>query len=205
MHICYRDDHLVIINKPAGLLSVPGRAADNKDSLATRAQKLFPNVRVVHRLDQPTSGLMIFPLSHHCLSELSKQFQARTTHKRYRAIVHGLVPQNSGEINAPLMADWPNRPRQMVAEDGKPSLTKFRVLARDHAKRLTHVSLWPVTGRSHQLRVHLAHLGHAILGDTLYAEKSDQKQDRLLLHSEFIRFQHPVSKVTLSVCCPAPF
>jgi tRNA pseudouridine32 synthase/23S rRNA pseudouridine746 synthase len=204
--IVYQDRHLVAVNKPSGLLSVPGRGEANQDSAATRLTKQFPNTRILHRLDQATSGLIVFPQSHRALSETSKAFQDRQVAKRYIAVVSGLVDADVGEINAPLMADWPNRPRQIVHRDGKPSLTKYQVLHRDHGKQQTRLILQPITGRTHQLRVHLEHIGHPIVGDQLYHPTAlEDTSTRLLLHAEFISFRHPIFATKLSLCLPPAF
>ncbi len=205
--LLHRDAHLIVADKPAGLLTVPGKGAEKQDCLINRLLAHYPNSRVVHRLDQPTSGLVVVPQSYEALRHLGRQFEQRQVGKRYIAVVSGLLKEDSGEVDLPLICDWPNRPRQMVDPDnGKPALTHYRVLSRDPARGHTRVALTPVTGRSHQLRVHMLALGHPILGDTLYAPTAiANASPRLLLHAEFIRFTHPVSGEEISFAEPAPF
>lgn len=180
MRVLHADDRLVVIDKPAGLLSVPGRT--EPDCASARVQALYPDALIVHRLDQATSGLLLFARGAAAQRELSADFAERRVGKRYVAIVAGHL-QGEGLIDLPLGADWPNRPRQQVdPEHGKPSQTRWRVLA--HEGGHTRVALEPLTGRSHQLRVHLAHVGHAILGDALYAAPDvAAASPRLLLHA----------------------
>lgn len=177
------DAHLIAVDKPAGLLAVPGRT--EPDCLAARVQAVWADARVVHRLDMATSGLMLFARGAAAQRRLGDAFAARLVHKGYVAIVGGLVDADVGEIDLPLAADWPNRPRQQVDRlAGKPSLTRWRVLQRDPQRGTTRLALAPVTGRSHQLRVHLAAIGHAILGDELYAPGEwATASPRLLLHA----------------------
>src|SRR5690606_2143327 len=173
--ILYEDDDLLILNKPAGLLTVPGRGPDKQDCLINRAIKYNPNARVVHRLDQGTSGIVMIPLNYLTLRRLTKLFEARGIHKHYLAVVAGLVEQDEGEVKLPLICDWPNRPLQKVCfESGKPAHTRFTVLERDTDKKITRMLLEPVSGRTHQLRVHMLSLGHPILGDQLYAPEHIQ-------------------------------
>jgi tRNA pseudouridine32 synthase/23S rRNA pseudouridine746 synthase len=180
MRILHADDRLVVIDKPAGLLSVPGRT--EPDCASARVQALYPDALIVHRLDQPTSGLLLFARGVQAQRELSADFAERRVDKVYIAVVTGHL-DGEGLIALPLAADWPNRPRQQVdLEHGKPSQTRWRVLG--HEGPHTRVQLKPLTGRSHQLRVHLAHLGHAILGDALYAAPDiAAASPRLLLHA----------------------
>lgn len=196
--IHYQDDDLLVVEKPSGLLSVPGRGEEKQDCLQSRLQKQFPEVLTVHRLDMETSGLMIYALSAEIHRELSKQFQARSIKKTYRAVVTGIPEQNEGRIELPLITDWPNRPRQMVdMEKGKPSLTHWKIVASGNESSL--IDLFPITGRSHQLRVHMKEIGHPILGDSLYApEVIKQKAPRLMLHASELYFSHPRSKKELS-------
>lgn len=203
----HRDSHLLVADKPAGLLTVPGKGPDKQDCLLNRLLPRYPNSRIVHRLDQPTSGLVIIPQSHQALRHIGRQFEQRQVDKRYIAEVAGLLAEDGGEVDLPLICDWPNRPRQMVDRDkGKPALTRYRVLARDPASNRTRVALTPVTGRSHQLRVHMLALGHPIVGDSLYAPAQVAgASPRLLLHAEFIRFTHPASGEPISVTQAAPF
>lgn len=184
MRVLHADDRLVVIDKPAGLLSVPGRS--EPDCASARVQALHPDALVVHRLDQATSGLLLFARGLQAQRELSADFAERRVGKVYVAVVAGRL-DGEGLIDLPLAADWPNRPRQQVdLARGKPSQTRWRALA--HEGGHTRVALEPLTGRSHQLRVHLAHLGHAILGDTLYASADiAAARPRLLLHASELR------------------
>ncbi|TXD66999.1 RluA family pseudouridine synthase, partial [Mitsuaria sp. TWR114] len=187
--VLHADDHLVVVDKPSGLLSVPGRGEDKQDCAWARVAAGWPDALIVHRLDQSTSGLIVFARGEAMQRALSEAFAARLVDKRYEAVVHGLVARDAFEIDLPLIVDWPNRPRQMVdAERGKPSLTRVRVLQRDLAAGTTRVELEPVTGRSHQLRVHLLAAGHPILGDALYAPPEIlARAPRLLLHARDLR------------------
>ncbi len=205
--IVHDDAACVVVVKPSGLLSVPGRGEQVQDCLSARVQALFGDALVVHRLDMSTSGLMLFARGAAAQRTLSIAFAAREVHKRYVAVADGLVEQDSGEIDLPLMADWPNRPKQKWdREHGKPSLTRYRVIARDDPARSTRLDLEPVTGRAHQLRLHLLSLGHPILGDALYAPPSVQaRADRLLLHASALRFTHPVSAAPMAFEAVAPF
>jgi tRNA pseudouridine32 synthase/23S rRNA pseudouridine746 synthase len=200
--LIYQDDSLLVVNKPAGLLAVPGRGKDKQDCLSARLQQTFPDALVVHRLDMATSGLMVFARRAGMQRRLSQMFQEREVSKRYLAIVSGMLEQEVGEINLPLISDWPNRPKQMVDHTlGKPSLTRYRLLGMENGN--SRVELEPVTGRTHQLRVHLAAIGHPILGDALYGDASSMP--RLLLHACSLSFNHPVSSEPLNFASPAPF
>jgi tRNA pseudouridine32 synthase/23S rRNA pseudouridine746 synthase len=203
----HADDALLVLDKPAGLLAVPGRGDDKQDCLAHRAAQRWPDARVVHRLDMATSGLMLFARGADMQRALSAAFARRAIKKRYVAVVDGLLAADEGSITAPLAADWPNRPRQQVdLERGKPSLTRWRVLERDPALQRTRLELVPVTGRSHQLRVHLASIGHAILGDALYAgPAAAAAAPRLLLHASRLEFVHPGTGLALVIESPPPF
>lgn len=189
------DDHCIVALKPSGLLAVPGRGALMQDCLAARVRAEFADALVVHRLDMSTSGLMLFARGAAMQRALSLAFAARAVHKRYVAVVAGRVEPAQGSIELPLIADWPNRPKQKVdPAAGKPSLTRWQVLAHDAASNTTRLELEPVTGRAHQLRVHLLAIGHPILGDALYAPQWVLAQaDRLLLHASALRFRHPFS------------
>ena len=192
MHV---DEHLIVTNKPAGLLAVPGRGEAGRDNLATRVQALYADALVVHRLDMATSGLLLFARGAAVQRQLSQAFAQRQVHKVYVAIVEGLLLPDEGEINAPLAADWPDRPRQKVdALVGKPSLTRWRVLERGcgSGPDCTRVALQPISGRSHQLRVHMQHIGHPVRGDALYAA-APLNAPRLLLHAEQLAFAHPAT------------
>jgi tRNA pseudouridine32 synthase/23S rRNA pseudouridine746 synthase len=184
MRVLHADDRLVVIDKPAGMLSVPGRT--EPDCASARVQALYPDALIVHRLDQATSGLLLFARGVQAQRELSADFAERRVDKRYVAIVAGRL-DGEGLIDLALGADWPNRPRQQVdLERGKPSQTRWRVLA--HEGPHTRVALEPLTGRTHQLRVHMAALGHAILGDALYAAPDvTSSSARLLLHASELR------------------
>ncbi len=184
MRIVHVDDRLVVIDKPAGLLSVPGRT--EPDCASARVQALYPDALIVHRLDQATSGLLLFARGPQAQRELSADFAQRRVDKVYVAIVAGQL-DGDGLIDLPLAADWPNRPRQQVNHaSGKPSQTRWRALGHDACT--TRVRLEPLTGRSHQLRVHMATLGHAILGDALYAAPDIAvAAPRLLLHASELR------------------
>ena len=204
--IIYQDDVLLVVDKPSHLLTVPGRHPANHDCLISRVQQDFPTAQVVHRLDYDTSGLVILPLNKPTLSAISKQFQARTVEKDYLAIVAGDLPAN-GEINLPIVADADNRPLYKIcAQSGKPALTHYSRLADPMLTDSSRVLLKPVTGRSHQLRLHLLSIGHAILGDTLYGTAAiAQRAPRLMLHAYQIRFQHPISGESLQLTAAPPF
>lgn len=200
----YQDDFLLVVNKPAGLLAVPGRGADKQDCLAARLQQQFPDTLVVHRLDMATSGLMVFARGEAMQRRLSQMFRERTVDKRYVAIVTGELVAAHGEIDLPIAEDWPNRPRRKIDRaKGKPSLTRYRLLAFDAASNTSRVELEPVTGRTHQLRLHLAAIGHPILGDALYGDANSAP--RLLLHASTLGFSHPQSNAPLNFVCPALF
>lgn len=199
--LIYQDDALLVVNKPAGLLAVPGRGEDKQDCLSARLQQSFPDVLIVHRLDMATSGLMVFARSIEMQRHLSQMFREREVAKRYVAVVAGTL-EFAGEIDLPIAADWPNRPlRKIDAEQGKPSLTRYRVLG--HAADTSRVELEPVTGRTHQLRVHMAAIGHPILGDALYGEAASAP--RLLLHASSLSFAHPLNGESLNFNSPPPY
>lgn len=201
------DATCLVVDKPAGLLSVPGRGTHLQDCLSARVQAIYADTLVVHRLDMATSGLMLFARGAAAQRSLSRAFAQREVHKRYVAVVHGRMAHDQGEIDLPLMADWPNRPMQKVDTDhGKPSLTRYRVLAFDAATHTTRVLLEPVTGRAHQLRVHLFAIGHPMLGDALYAPPPVLAMaNRLLLHAESIAFRHPTNGSMIELTCGVPF
>jgi len=204
--ILYVDEYLLVVDKPAGLLSVPGRGEGKEDCLASRVEAIFADALIVHRLDMDTSGLLMMARGKEMQGALSRLFRERLVDKRYVAVVDGLLAQDAGEVDLPLICDWPNRPRQKVDFDiGKRSLTKFALLDRDTSIGRSRVALEPVTGRSHQLRVHMATLGHPILGDDLYGGEAYGKADRLLLHAMDLAFEHPVSGARLEFHCDAPF
>ena len=205
--LIYVDEHLVVLDKPAGLLAVPGRGADKQDCLSARAQALWPDALVVHRLDMATSGLFLMGRGPRMQRALSRAFAEREVGKRYEAVVAGALgaPGDAGEIALPLAADWPRRPLQKVdTAHGRPSITRWHVLAL--ADDTTRVALEPVTGRSHQLRVHLLAIGHPILGDALYAPPAVRdRAPRLLLHARALRLAHPATAEPLAFESAVPF
>ncbi|WP_428424796.1 RluA family pseudouridine synthase [Methylibium sp.] len=204
--VVYRDEHLLVVDKPPGLLAVPGRGTLKQDCLAARLQALWADTLVVHRLDQATSGLMVFARSPAVQRCLSMAFERREVIKRYVAVVWGRVEAPQGCIDLPLRADWPNRPRQQVdREQGKPSCTRWHVLSHHAAGETTRLELEPQTGRTHQLRVHLWAIGHPIVGDTLYGAAEQMPATRLLLHASELAFAHPVSGAPLHFALAAPF
>ena len=200
------DDTFVIVNKPSALLSVPGRGPEKADCLSARVQTEFQEALVVHRLDMETSGLMVFARSLEAQRSLNRAFEQRFVEKYYVAIVTGIVENDHGTISLPLICDWPNRPRQMVDHAiGKPATTHFTVISRDPLTQRTRVGLTPITGRSHQLRVHLAARGHPIVGDSLYAEAPPTAGERLMLHAAKLGFPHPISGVLCEFSSAVPF
>jgi tRNA pseudouridine32 synthase/23S rRNA pseudouridine746 synthase len=205
----HADEALLVLDKPAGLLAVPGRGPDKQDCASGRTQALWPDALIVHRLDMATSGLLLMARGAAMQRTLSMAFESRSVHKLYVAVVAGHLAQDRGEIHAPLMSDWPNRPRQRVSAQGRPSLTRWHLLAREHdaqGRPQSRLALEPVTGRTHQLRLHLQHIGHPILGDALYADAETQARcPRLLLHASELALTHPVSGVALHWHSPAPF
>jgi len=199
------DDALLVVDKPAGLLAVPGRGPAGADNLVGRVQQQYPDALTVHRLDMSTSGLMLLARGIEAQRALGRAFEQRRVHKRYEAVVDGLPGEESGSISAPLAADWPRRPRQKVdTEHGKPSLTHWQVLHRDDHGQRTRLRLEPVTGRTHQLRVHLMSIGHAIVGDELYGPDATPS-GRLLLHACELCFEHPADGSSCQFISPAPF
>ena len=205
--IVREDEAFVLINKPARLLSVPGRHPLNRDSVIARLQDDFPTASIVHRLDFDTSGIMVVALGKSALSHISRQFQARTVNKTYTAVVDGLIERAQGIIDLPIAPDAENRPKYRIDQrNGKASVTEYRVLSRDEAAGTTRVQLHPVTGRSHQLRLHLQALGHPILGCEFYAgETALKKAPRLLLHATDLLFQHPLTGEMVQGHCEPPF
>lgn len=204
LEILHEDAQLVAVNKPAGLLSVPGRGAHLADCLMSRLLMVFPDTLLVHRLDRDTSGVMVFALTPHAQRHLSQQFQNKTARKAYVARLDGRLDPKTGTVDLPLIVDWPNRPRQMVChETGKPSQTDWRVLR--HEEGATRVRLSPKTGRTHQLRVHMQALGHPILGDPLYATGAAREFERMMLHAEELRIKHPDSGKSLKFRTKVPF
>jgi len=190
------DSALLVLEKPAGLLSVPGRGADKQDCLSARVQQQYPDARIVHRLDMATSGLMLMARGAQAMTVLNRAFAARQVDKRYQALICGR-PACAGSpwqvIDLPIAVDWPNRPRRVITADGKPSLTRWRLVDTTLAA-MTRVDVEPVTGRSHQLRVHLQAIGHPIVGDLLYGRDDEAgRANRLMLHATHIRLHHPQS------------
>ena len=205
--ILYSDETMLVIDKPAGLLSQPGRRPEKWDSVMTRINAHYPEAVAVHRLDEPTSGLMMVPINKAMGGGLSKSFRERLVNKRYEAIVTGIMKKDEGSVDFPLMADWPNRPRQKIDfENGRASLTHYWVIERNLKENWTRVDLEPYTGRSHQLRMHLMALGHAILGDPLYADPETlSKAPRMLLHAKHLDLDHPLTGHKLVFDSPVPF
>lgn len=201
--ILYADDDIVVADKPAGLLSVPGRGPDRADCLITRLRAEFPSVLLVHRLDLDTSGVIVFALTSQAQAHLGRQFENRRTQKRYVALVSGHPAEDRGRVDLPLIVDWQNRPRQKVChETGRPAQTDWRLLR--HEGENARMRLTPITGRSHQLRVHMLALGHPILGDPLYAT-SAADWPRLMLHAEELRLTHPATGQKMTFRAPVPF
>lgn len=204
LDIVHSDHALLVANKPAGLLSVPGRGEHLADCLLTRVQAAFPEALLVHRLDRDTSGLMVFAMSPAAQKNLGQQFEKRQVKKTYVARVWGRLESKTGTVDLPLIVDWPNRPKQMVDhENGKPAITDWRVMKYDGPT--TRVRLMPKTGRSHQLRVHMLSQGHPILGDSFYAKGEARKSPRLMLHAEALRLNHPETGHGVSFRSKAPF
>ncbi len=205
VRVIHADHAVLLVDKPAGLLSVPGKGADLADCMIARVLKIHPEALLVHRLDLDTSGVMVFALTRHAQRSLGAEFENRRTKKTYRARLWGHLQPKEGRVDLPLIVDWPNRPRQHVNhETGKPSQTDWRVLGLDE-DGTTRVRLYPLTGRSHQLRVHMQALGHPILGDPLYADGPARAFPRLMLHAESLRFRHPDSGKGMSFSAPCPF
>ena len=199
--LIYSDEYLLVVDKPAGLLAVPGRGEDKQDCLSTRIQQHYPDALIVHRLDMATSGLIVFARGIAMQRRLSAMFSERIVTKRYVAVVAGKLEPETGEVNLPVGADWPNRPRQKVdMVEGKASLTHYRVLS--HQDDSTRVELEPVTGRTHQLRVHMNAIDHPIVGDNLY---DGPAAGRLMLHACSLTLPHPQHNTPLVFECPAAF
>ncbi|MEP1934097.1 MAG: pseudouridine synthase [Roseibium sp.] len=192
LSVLHADDDILVIDKPSGLLSVPGKAAEHSDCVEARALSIHPEARIVHRLDMDTSGVMILAMNARAHRHLGLQFERRKTAKTYVAEVWGHIADDEGEVDLPLICDWPNRPKQMVSfEHGKSALTRWKVVKR--LEETTRVRLFPHTGRSHQLRVHMLALGHPVIGDRFYAEGGAlSASDRLALHAESLELHHPV-------------
>jgi tRNA pseudouridine32 synthase / 23S rRNA pseudouridine746 synthase len=205
--VLFADDFLVVVDKPHGLLSVPGRDPANRDCVPARLQESFGELRIVHRLDLDTSGIMVLARSADAHRHLNRQFEQREVVKYYEALVWGLPERDEGEINLPICVDWPNRPRKIVDyEHGKAAQTFYSVIERDAQRNVARVVLKPITGRSHQLRVHLAEIGHPILGCPFYAhEQARAASDRLTLHARSLELTHPISGERLKFEAPTPF
>ncbi len=207
--IVYADAHLLVVNKPPGLLAVPGRGADKQDCASVQVQHLYPDALVVHRLDQATSGLMLMARGAAMQRALNSLFESRAVHKDYVAVVHGLLHDDSGTIDLPIAADWPARPRQKVDHAiGKPALTHYQVLSRSPIDNTTRLALQPHTGRTHQLRVHLHAIGHTMVGDALYGTTDHvvaPKAPRLLLHAARLALVHPVTGQAMQWECVPGF
>lgn len=205
--ILYQDDYLLVVEKPEFLLTVPGRAPENKDCLITRIQKTHPSAVIIHRLDLDTSGILIVPIERETMSKLARQFQEREIEKSYQALVWGKVEAQYGSIDLPIKTDWPNRPKQKIdISDGKKALTDFENLGYDAKTNATRLALYPVTGRTHQLRIHCMSFNHPIMGCDMYAhEQAFNAAPRLLLHAESIAFTHPKTNKRLSFRSKVPF
>lgn len=207
VEIIYQDDYLLVVNKPEFLLTVPGRAPENKDCVITRLKKDFPDAVIVHRLDLDTSGILIVPIVRSAMSHIARQFQERKIYKRYEAIVWGEIKEQIGEVDLPIIVDWENRPLQCINFDtGRNALTHYRNLGFDSHKQQTRLELKPITGRSHQLRLHCREIGHPIIGCDLYAHaEARAASPRLLLHAKEISFTHPQTDELLTFQSPVPF
>lgn len=204
LQILQRDRDFLLVNKPTRLLSVPGRHPQNRDSVISRLQDDYPSATIVHRLDFDTSGVMVVPLTKPALSHISKQFQARSVSKHYTAVVAGLVEQDEGVIDLPIASD--DGPKYKIClQTGKPSVTEYTVLARDTQAGTTRVRLHPITGRSHQLRLHLQTIGHPILGCEFYGGEYAKAAERLLLHATDLRFVHPSTGAAVLIEAPPGF
>lgn len=205
--ILQRDPEFLLINKPSRLLSVPGRHPKNRDSVIARLLPDFPGASIVHRLDFDTSGIMVIPLNKKSLSHISKQFQTRTTRKIYTAVVDGILKKDKGVIDLPIAPDNENRPKYKIcADEGRQSVTEFTVASRDELGQTSRVLLHPITGRSHQLRLHMQAIGHPILGCEFYADETAlKKSSRLLLHATKLEFDHPLSSERIRGKSEVPF
>ncbi|SMY08202.1 pseudouridine synthase [Flavimaricola marinus] len=202
--VLHHDHEVLLVDKPSGLLSVPGKGPHLADCLIARVQAVFPEALLVHRLDRDTSGVMIFALTPHAQRHLGLQFEKRQTKKTYVARVWGRIEERTGTVDLPLIVDWPNRPLQMVDhENGKQAITDWRVVRSTEEE--TRVRLMPRTGRSHQLRVHMREIGHPILGDPFYASGPARDFPRLMLHSETLQFRHPDGGQGTRITAKAPF
>ena len=207
MKILYQDPYLLLVEKPDLLLSVPGRAPENQDCLISRLQQQFPTASIVHRLDLDTSGIMVIPLQKQVHSHISRQFQFRQVEKEYVAVVYGDLKDNKGEINYPIACDWANRPKQIIDYGkGKSAQTFYQVMRRMPDENSCRVRLKPITGRSHQLRIHLKSIQHPILGCDMYAHETALKMaKRLMLHARYLAFTHPITGKKIEHYCEAEF
>jgi tRNA pseudouridine32 synthase/23S rRNA pseudouridine746 synthase len=205
--VVHVDAALLVVEKPSGLLAVPGRGPERADCLWSRVRDVHADARIVHRLDQATSGLMLFARSAHAHRRLARAFERREVEKRYVAVVDGCVAADSGTVELPLAPDWPRRPRQRIdLLEGRTAVTHWKVLARADDGRSTRLELAPLSGRTHQLRVHLQALGHPILGDPLYASPDAQvRAPRLLLHASALALAHPFESRKLAFESDVPF
>ncbi|MBT8411317.1 MAG: RluA family pseudouridine synthase [Octadecabacter sp.] len=204
LEVLHADHEILIVNKPSGLLSVPGKGEHLADCLISRVQVAFPQALLIHRLDRDTSGVMVFALTPHAQRHIGLQFEKRQTKKSYVARVWGKLEPKTGTVDLPLIVDWENRPRQKIChETGKQAVTDWRVLRSSDAE--SRVRLMPKTGRSHQLRVHMLALGHPILGDPFYATGEARNFERLMLHSEELRLRHPDGGEGVRFRAKAPF
>jgi len=209
LSVVYADDAMVVLNKPAGLLTVPGRGPDKQDCLSVRVQKQFPNALIVHRLDRDTSGLVVMALGIEAQRAINLSFEHRLVDKRYEAVVVGVLTVSDAwqEIDLPLLVDWPNRPKRTVNyQDGQRALTRWRCTQVDTERGTSRVELEPVTGRTHQLRVHMQAIGHPMLGDSLYATpEALAMSGRLLLHARSLSIPHPGDQQMREFTAPTPF
>jgi len=210
LQILYQDDDLLALSKPSGLLSVPAKNKDHQDCLQTRAEAEFPEARLIHRLDLDTSGVFLMALNKPAQAHINLQFEKRKTQKYYIAHVWGHVNEDSGQVDLPICVDWDNRPRQMIShEHGRASQTEWQVIEREYLEdgtAFSRMKLKPLTGRSHQLRLHMKEIGHPILGDVFYAPLDlQEKASRLLLHAESLTIQHPGNREMITFTDPAPF
>lgn len=205
LDVLHLDRDIIAVNKPSGLLSVPGRDPAHYDSIYSRVLRDHPKSQIVHRLDMTTSGLIVLAINKNAERHLKAQFRERQTHKVYYARVWGHLEQQHGSVDLPLICDWPNRPKQKVCyEEGKPSLTHYEVVR--YEENATLVRLLPVTGRSHQLRVHMMAIGHPILGDRFYAhDEAREMAPRLQLHAAELTFAHPYTEEPIHIFAPCDF
>jgi len=207
LDIIYQDEAIIVLNKPNGLLSVPGRLPEHNDSIASRVCQQYPEANIVHRLDMATSGILLMALTKQAQSHISRQFQQRTTNKHYLARLEGIPTGERGSVDLPMRCDWPNRPRQIIDfELGKSALTHWQIIAKDEVNNVATVKLKPVTGRTHQLRLHMQALGTAILGDEFYASSVGVKAtSHLQLHAAMLEITHPLTNEVIKFTAPSPF